>query len=281
MTNAFVETTILVDVLLKEGQRRKNAETALLAFDRTLLPVYAIKELKAGALRNFIWVHNKLVETGSYQETLAAIQRVSMSPRRYLPATAVEALATIGQQYRKLSPADFVEKYGSDATMDSCLYDHARLVLKRRIFAAWRKRRKVTDEVVCDLPCYREVDLTTDTSGQISTDPVACDNGSSCCLAVAFAKKPEVKALEKAIPTEAARGEDKRRREALKLLRLGREVRDRECRDLGDAVFALQCPADAVILTTNDRDHRPLAAALNKTVTTPSEVLANQATRRT
>jgi len=45
---------------------------------------------------------------------------------------------------------------------------------------------------------------------------------------------------------------------------------DREdCRALGDAYFALFAPADADILTTNLKDHRPLAEALGKTAVSP------------
>ncbi len=44
---------------------------------------------------------------------------------------------------------------------------------------------------------------------------------------------------------------------------------EKTCRSLGDAIFAFFAPADAAILTTNERDHRPLAAALGKSVDTP------------
>ena len=39
---------------------------------------------------------------------------------------------------------------------------------------------------------------------------------------------------------------------------------DKTCRDLGDAVYAFFAPPDSVVLTTNIRDHRPLAEALGK-----------------
>jgi hypothetical protein len=38
---------------------------------------------------------------------------------------------------------------------------------------------------------------------------------------------------------------------------------------LGDAVFALLAPHDFVILTTNLKDHEPLASALGKTAQLP------------
>ena len=47
-----------------------------------------------------------------------------------------------------------------------------------------------------------------------------------------------------------------------------------DCRNLGDAVFAFFAPNTSAILTTNIRDHRPLAAAVGKTAISPKEVLA-------
>lgn len=269
MSRAFVETTVLVDALLKEGAKKRAALDSIRSFSESLLPVYAIKEFKAGALKNFVWVHNKLVDTGSYEATLAAVQRVSMSPRRYLPATALEALKTVADDYRKLTSAQLVQRYGKGAHLDAMLYDHARLSLKRRIAKAWRQRRRITTSVVCQLPCYVEPSMSFEGAGLIDLSPLSCDRGTACCIAVTYAHSPDVHALERAIPANASRPEDRRRKAALKLVRLGRPLGDKDCRDLGDAVFALQCPVDAVILTTNDRDHRPLASALGKMVSTP------------
>jgi len=41
-------------------------------------------------------------------------------------------------------------------------------------------------------------------------------------------------------------------------------------------VFAFFAPKDATIVTTNIRDHRPLAAALGKTALSPKEILAEK-----
>jgi len=65
------------------------------------------------------------------------------------------------------------------------------------------------------------------------------------------------------------RNEDVRRRAALHALKNTprRQFDNKMCRKLGDAYFALNCPGDATILTSNAKDHAPLAGALGKTVT--------------
>ena len=66
MAKAFVDTTILADALLKKGDSGVAARGALQRYDKTELPVYAIKELKAVPIRNMAWFHNKLVSTRSF-----------------------------------------------------------------------------------------------------------------------------------------------------------------------------------------------------------------------
>ena len=56
MNKAVVDTTILTDVLLNTGEVRANALNAISHYDETYLPVYAIKEFKAGPLKNFVWM---------------------------------------------------------------------------------------------------------------------------------------------------------------------------------------------------------------------------------
>jgi hypothetical protein len=47
MSKAYVETTVLTNVLLKPGSKQETeAKLALSRYDETLLPVYSIKEWK-------------------------------------------------------------------------------------------------------------------------------------------------------------------------------------------------------------------------------------------
>ena len=130
---------------------------------------------------------------------------------------------------------------------------------------------------ICELPCYLETEPSFEGSGPLDLAPTSCEKGRECCIAKAHDGSDDVRKLERAVPSDSNRAEDRRRRAALKLVRLGRSVSDSECRSLGDAVFALQCPPDAAILTTNARDHGPLAAALGKKVMTPDEAVSSGA----
>ena len=179
MSKAFVDTTILSNVLLKTGDIHDAAVKALSKYDETLLPVYAIKEFKAGPLGNFAYIHNKLVTTNSYSKTLSALQALSRTPQRHKTATALEALAEASEDAKNHITKEKLEKYGKDP--DSMMCELSRLSIKVLIFKSWKKRRNVTTDIVCPLPCYREI-APEDKRGLIDVKPTKCQNNFACSL---------------------------------------------------------------------------------------------------
>jgi hypothetical protein len=276
MSKAFLDTTILTDVLLKPGSpAAAEAGAAIARFDKTLLPAYAIKEFKAGPLTNFVWFHNKLV-LNSLTDALAALQRMSRSPHRYLTSTAIESLRVSVYKFSQERLSDLVAKYGPRATEGEVLRDQHRLAIKLAVMKAWKKRRRVTSEVVYPLACYKEIDPYED-RGLLVLNPTKCPPNAECSMASQLKGSPESLAkLKVATDSQEVNPERHRRSRALRnLIRRPKDpLSDQACRDLGDAVFAFLAPADATILTTNLKDHRPLADALGKRVENPISILS-------
>jgi hypothetical protein len=266
MSDAYVETTVLTDLLLKpKTPKQERAKAALARYEKTILPVYSIKEWKAGPLSYFAYLHDKLVVTQSFRDTLQAISALARGS--YRQSTSIEALvaaATIaGSQ-----PA----KSGGAADSDEDVADSYRLALVSLIIRSWRKRRSITTEVVGDLPCYVESEPRIGKDGLLDLKPRQCERDQECCLALELKSEPKLlEALRNAIPEKSARREDQKRRQALKqLIKHPKEKVNREtCCDLGDAIFAFFCPNDAVVLTTNLRDHEPLARSIGKNAEKP------------
>ncbi len=273
MTRAYVDTTVLTDVLLKNGPVKDRALAALASFDATQLPVYAIKEFKRGPFAHYVWLHNKLVTTGSFARSLQALHAVSRTPRRYATSTALEALFSVADSIGSKTTAELTATHGADATLDSMLCDENRLTLKRIIYSAWAKRRSITTEIVDPLSCYNEL-APYEKRGLIETKPTACDREDKCCLAAPLrAKAEELRKMKKAIDdSKSMRPEDRKRAQALQFLfrKTKRNLTDAMCRQLGDAIFVAFAPTDAVILTTNPRDHLLLANSIGKQVQTPT-----------
>jgi hypothetical protein len=271
VTKTYVETTVLTDALLKPGPRATAARSAINSFDESQLPVYSIKEMKAGPLHHYVWLHGKLATTGSWVQTLGQLRRMAMTPKRYWVSTAVEALEAGAHMGRKVTLRDLVKKYGGAATDDAVRCDRYRLSLRYIIMSAWRRRRSLTSLVVDELGCYAEANVTEE-RGLIELGETKCDPKNECSLAADLRKNPEIlKTLKNAVEAQPAKPENARRAKVLKeLVRLPKEkLTAQQCCHLGDAVFAFFCPLDAVILTTNAKDIGPLAAVLGKKVQGP------------
>jgi hypothetical protein len=264
MTKAFVDTTVLTNALLKPGADSTLAKAALASYSETQLPVYAIKEFKAGPLNYYIWLHNKLATTKSLEQTLRAIADVVQQPNR-----AKTALLAIAPLFAKAASS---LQSGNSRQADKDLADSLRLSLQRLIFRGWQKRRKLTSSVVLELACYDEADpILEPNTNLINNAPRVCRPSPECCLARGYRNK--TKDLEKllAVVQNGERREDIRIRRGLHTLinTPKRQFGSKECRNLGDVFFAFHCPMDSVILTTNLKDHAPLAQALGKSAKRP------------
>lgn len=266
MTDAYIETTVLTDLLLKQNSKKQQrAKAALRRYKSTLLPVYSIKEMKAGPLKTFAHIHDKLVLTQSLADTLQAISETPF--RTYRRGTSDEAIAASAQiaKSRPFAPTALGSTDRDQAASFS--YSLASLIIR-----SWRKRRRITTKVVDDLPCYMESAPRIRKDGLFDVSPVRCEEDAECCLASKLKSAPEkLQALRNAIPSGSNRTEDQKRRQALKkIINHPGEIVTRDvCDALGDAIFAFFCPENAVVLTTNLRDHVPLTGALGKTAENP------------
>lgn len=266
---AFVDTTILTDRLLKPSGKGIVAKEALEAYAKTELPVYAIKEFKSGPLSKFVWLHNKLVTTKSFFDTLASLR--SVWRQQYRVSTALEAIEEAAENIKQLIPKDLEDKYGAKASIDVSLCDSFRDSIEVAVLTAWKRRRKVTTEVVEPLSCYEEKE-PFEKRGLLKLEPTRCKPIKECCLAPKLREKiEELNLLQEVIKELPESRENKGRYRALhEISRKPKQLVSEEmCRALGDAYFALFCPQDSVILTTNEKDHKPLAESLGKTVETP------------
>jgi predicted nucleic acid-binding protein len=259
-----LDTTILVEALFKTRPRRQRARAAVEAYAKSSLPVYAIKEMSGGALSNIIWLYNRLVETRSLARTYEAIAANIRRPNRVTTSLEVLQAASESMTGEDLSDAR------TAAQTDRMQAEMHALSLRRIIQKGWRDRRRVTTEVVAELECFPEKAPYIDEElGNMTIGKWGCPSRVDCTFAPRLRKrKSDLSLLIQAIKGKKRR-EDVRRRKALHALKNTPNKRfdNDNCWGLGDAYFALNCPDNATILTSNPRDHAPLAEALGKTVT--------------
>ena len=271
MTRAFVDTSVLTNVALKIGKIRNDSLAALSRYDSTELPVYAIKEFKAGPLYNWVWIHNKLKVGGSVMDAVQAIQKLHPL-QAHRKATALEALVISSNSVKDETVGWWLRKYGESAKPEAIRADRIRISMRRRIMRAWAARRSITTAVVQPLGCYDEVAPFEGKDGLLTAEPFKCRSAKDCQMAAEMkARASDLILIRDALSLIKNKPENSRRLSTIRdLVRLPkREITEAMCRSLGDSVFAMLAPADSVILTTNDSDHRPLAEALGKRVETP------------
>lgn len=277
-SKAFVDTTILADVLTKKGIERKEAKAALAKYEETELPEYAIKEFKAGVLDYIKYLYNKLLETKSVGLTLIVLNKNVLQINRR--ATAVRVLGELLNEFETFKPsAELKKQYGDVAEDEVTMLDSIKIETKTLLYKAWLDRNSVTTRVVDNLPCYVQTGPYEKKDGTLSLQPNKCQT-DKCCLAEEMSKNRfdltklivTIDSLPKALKEKK---ENIKRKALLREIgsRPGVKISDKDCRNLGDAIFALFCPSDADILTTNVKDHKPLAEKLGKTAVSPKEIL--------
>ncbi len=273
---SFVDTTILVDYLLKSGDKKEQSKYALQKCEESYLPQYAIKEFKAGPLQYFAWFYNRLSKSNSFLKAIGALQKLSLTPQRHRLSTALEALMEVHKEISNKPVSYLSNLYGEKAKIDIVLNDRFRLSLKRKILTSWKNRRNVTTKTGNELVCYTEL-APIESNGLFNLKPSKC-NTKRCCLTemyrslVGDIQKIDEKLLSEEV-TEVNRKRHKIMREIIRKKKY--YLSDTECRQLGDVYFVCFCPNDHKILTTNIKDHKPLAEAIGKNAISPSDLLTN------
>ncbi len=272
-SKAFLETTILADSLLKIGSDSDAAKKAVRSYESTFLPVYAIKEFKAGPLLNVSYLHSKLLECKSYDDVLVALAR--NINHKYQVATCLRLIADLRKRILEESKSEGLDsRYRSLADADRVIYDRLVDETKLLVMKAWLRCETIADSIVDDLPCYVRAAPKVRRNGQYNLDPTTCK--VDCCLAADLrSRKMELTKLVSVIKAQPPKRENISRQRVLHELavRPSLKLKNKDCKALGDAVFALYCPADGDVLTTNISDIRPLTDALGKTTCSPAEVL--------
>lgn len=272
-TSAFVDTTIVYDALFKSGTNQSRAALAALAlYINTEVPAYALKELKAGPLQYLVWLHNCLV----HEKKLSRVQQrvtanIQHQPRR--ASTAFHALAESQASLSNRVSRTMAATIGINFDLDTWQATEIRILLRTKILKGWKRRTKLAGKVGTGLTCNSNQGPTLDQrTGEIKNDTGRCST-TDCAMRLAF--QSDLVSLKCLLDASAAQKtlEGGRRAAALEKLYKGCiTLSDKDCRKLGDAVFAFFSPPSSDVLTTNVRDHRILASALSKRAVSPEDL---------
>ena len=262
MAEAFIDTTIVCNVLLPTTSGQDTAAKAAVgSYAVAAVPMYALREYRAGPLGYWILAYNVLVmhdDIKSAQDELAS--KSAFKPRQQSATlrAIVEGLIEVGL-VGATTPVDLkreLENY-----------------LLRVISAAWDLRRGVGTDVVQHLGCFTDAEFDiVDEQIEIAE----CRREAPCGAALELKKRSDdvqtiLDVLRPPKKGHSEKTETTSRRAALKdvLDKPPSKFDKRRCRAIGDAYFCIMAPSGFDILTTNSSDFAPMATALGKTIVTP------------
>jgi len=203
----------------------------------------------------------------SYDRALARLHKRSMSLARNQASSAIEALRRAEQEMSAIASGGNRSAY---VLSDSERAQQMRFALEKVIRSCCRRSLTIPTRITFPLPCCPPAAPTTAPDGSIRLGSRRQPGVTNCGLdAHLQAFRQQIQALCIVVRAQIKTPENTRRLEALNCVRKGQPLTDHHCRALGDAVFAICAPPGFLILTTNVRDHEPLARALGKVVAGP------------
>lgn len=253
MPDAVLDTTVLVDTVLKPGSKlAKDARQAVTIFDEVLLPEYAIVEFLAGPLNYHIWFHQLLCEQQSLGHSIRRVHAVWRQRGRQ--QSALEAIGILLQR------VGCVEAQDLDQELDLLLARKMKYELGRWIRGSLPALKGY--QKVGSLKCLRPLSIEDLPDGSYRLKP-PCDRRVACSAAKHIYDSGMAPALRDACKKLSDKPEMGKRAKVLREVVLGRTALDyNQCRRLGDAVFPAVAPAGSVVLSTNEGDHAPLCEAV-------------------
>jgi hypothetical protein len=270
VTSSFLDTTILVDLSRTEEPARSNSQRFVNDHQPSQVPFYASKEMLAGPVNYVCIAHNALLASENHMEAYVAVERrfpFAVRARQSTTAVLISDLRSLFAPNQAAAPSD-LKREGLQA-----------IALKAT--QMWRRANKPNGVAhVQSLACFNSGELSFAAGGEIRgpNDSFGCD-AKERCAAAAYIHDDQVsltQLIDALHPRQLddaaqAKAENSSRRRALTLLKKnGAKLFDkRRCRNLGDAYFAVMCPKQSVLGTTNLVDFEPLCKALGKKFSKP------------
>lgn len=270
MSGSYLDTTIVVNISDPISPEKKTNVDCVNKYQPSSVPYYALRELLNGPLRYLCAAHNALLAADNPGMAYASISRMyHQKPRA--KASSTQAIMDSLQQIWENDPS-----LPAGQMKEECIDN-----LLIRINRIWRNAQSIKNtDLVDSLACFNHGEITRGSANEANGP-----NGSHNCLEskrcsaaeYLFDKQLELdKLIQELHPTQlgetlSKKQENVSRRSALKELKNKgpKDFNKSKCPALGDAYFAIMCPPDKAVMTTNIVDHQLLCQALGKSVIKP------------
>lgn len=252
MAPAYLDTTILVEVCVKGGERACRIREFLGRHDAVQISAYALKEFRAGVLHSLVRFFNELDDGGDQEvaRIFSTIGRMGQGGyKRYPQQIALQVAERLARGSAHLEFARFCDEL-SDLILD-----------------AWDEAHAL-GELIAPIDCFDDEGPAYDDVTGRFVMPVSWGNPppAGCCVARLASERDVVTGVLLALEAESGQKRETRKRiDALRAAaRDPGDVDRHQCRHFGDFAVILFAPAEAEILSTNTSDFPGLCQRMGK-----------------
>jgi hypothetical protein len=270
---AFLETTVIVDLIFKDRARVAQINSLLDQFESTESSHYVRMEIKRGFLQNLVALYNKSVECTRLSEVHQYIHRLSATPARHRLGTVLGSVTAFIQSIEDKELKD-LKKQGKLGDFQK---KQLEAFLRLRIRRFWPAFDKAADEIIDPVYCYKyryNLAPPTFVNGRFDNTFHNCDKYKpGICRLREFVDEHEpeyVQIRDQLLASGVVDAESIKRVQGLKeALRLKkRQIPRKQCWQLGDAILVLEPAPEVNIITSNRKHYEPLCAIIKRPLTT-------------
>lgn len=256
MIEAYLDTTVLVELCIKNGPDARSIREVISKYDHVSVAAYALKEFRTGSLSDMVAFHDKIVgDANGIGDIFKILDDLDPAGfRRYRQKIALQVMKSLGDRIPRDEPVGSVVR-------------HLRDSLYTLIRDAWDDAHELGPTIE-HIACYDDIGPSYDEVTGRFQMPVCwpAPPREGCCVALRAHSCDGVERVVAALASDS-KGETRDRVAALRVL--PQKVTRHQCRHLGDFAVVFYAPANADVLSTNDRDFIQLCHILGKSFRNP------------
>lgn len=267
--NVHLDTTIMVDYLLKGKSKRAAVSGKLGQFKNSTTSRYVKAEFKKGPLQYLVYLHNKFCQAESITQIFAAISKLPPPQDRRLRSILEQFEHFFSHALKKLDQASGIP---SPISHDQYLLETGRSYFANLIESSWYEFDAVAKNIIDPQSCFPDMVAPRRKGLLFSNEPRTCDKSTAICGCRRFYTEhaEELQRVYEALSKTAHPDEETRRRiRAIReILRKPARLKEEDCWRCGDATVAIEAPPRSAIFNNNVKHFEPICSALAKEILT-------------
>lgn len=269
--NVFLETTVMVDYLMKDNAKKAAISEILTKYKKTYSSHYVKMEFKRGFIQRLVYLHGKVILTKNIADVFSSISRLSSTQHKNLLGSTLESIANFFQSPSMNKKMKTILKSCENISPNEYIIEAIETVLSNQISTFWIKFDKAVDEVLNSQQCFMDLRPPVKKTGKDVYDntPRECTKSELQCGIREFINQnlgDFIKILKKLKTIKNPDIETKKRIKSLKMLTRvpKRPVSEKDCWNCGDAILAVEAPIDSAVFNNNVKHYEPICEAIEK-----------------